>query len=251
MKSLKVKDKVALVTASSTGIGFAIAKKLASEGAKVIVSSRNQKNVDEAVASINSNGFLHKVTGFVFHVGNQKDREGVVAKIVSEFGKIDILICNAAVSTHMGDVLSITEAQYDKMFDTNVKATFFLCRALEPHFQDGGSIVIISSFVAYNSDPLIGIYSVTKTALLGLTKVLAKALEPRGIRVNAVAPGLIRTKFASVIIENIEEMTKRSGIDKVGEPDQIANLVSFLASKESSFINGECVQAVGNVTPRL
>ena len=130
----RVKDKVALVTASSTGIGFAIAKKLASEGAKVVVSSRNQKNVDDAVAAINSNGYLHKAVGIVLHVGNQQDRDAVVNRIVSEHGKLDILVCNAAVSTHMGDVFSINEQQYDKMFDTNVKSTFFLCKSFVPHF---------------------------------------------------------------------------------------------------------------------
>ena len=105
--------------------------------------------------------------------------------------------------------------------------------------------------MAYAVDELIGIYSVTKTALLGMTKVLAKSLENRGIRVNTVAPGLIRTKFAAALIDNLESVTQKTGISKVGQPDDIANVVSFLCSDESSFINGECVQAIGNISARL
>ena len=156
---------------------------------------------------INSQGYPHKAVGMVFHVANQKDREAIVSKIVETHGKIDILVCNAAVSTHLGDLFSITEQQYDKMFETNVKSTFFLCKAFVPYFSTGAAIVIVSSFVAYNIDEAIGIYSVTKTALLGLTKALAKSLESKGVRVNAVAPGLIRTKFAAALIENIDLVT--------------------------------------------
>ena len=243
--------KIALITASSTGIGLGIANRLAYFGARVIISSRNQKNVDEAVDQINQKGYAHKAEGMVMHVANKDDRQKVFDIIKEKYGFIDILVCNAAVSTHMGDIFTITEQQYDKMFDTNVKSTFFLTKLFVPIINKGGSIIIISSFVAFNIDPEIAIYSVTKTALLGLTKALAKSLTNNQIRVNAVAPGLIRTKFASALIEQKDELSKRMGITQIGEPDDIANAVAFLVSDSAKFVNGECLQVTGDVNHRL
>ena len=148
----------------------------------------------------------------VLHVGKVENRQKVLDDLLMKYGSIDILVCNAAVSTHMGDLFTITERQYDKMFDTNVKSTFFLSKLFAPHMKEGGSVIIISSFVAYGIDPTIAMYSVTKTALLGLTKALAKALEKKKIRVNAVAPGVIRTKFAGALIKQIEKGHSSSGL---------------------------------------
>lgn len=254
MEKFSLRGKVALITASSTGIGFGIANRLASLGARVVISSRNQKNVDQAVAKINSQDYEYPAIGFVLHVGKKDHRESVKNKILEKFeGQFDILVCNAAVGTHMGDIFTINEKQYDKMFDINVKSTFQLCQLFAPHFAQNGSIIIISSFVAYPIDPEISIYSVTKTALLGLTKAMArnKGLQSKGVRVNTVAPGLIRTKFAAALVDQVERGKTLHGITKIGEPDDIGNAVAYLVSPGAKFVNGECLQVAGDITARL
>ncbi|XP_036700420.1 dehydrogenase/reductase SDR family member 4 isoform X1 [Balaenoptera musculus] len=191
-----LENKVALVTASTDGIGFAIARRLAQDGAHVVVSSRKQQNVDRAVATLHKEGL--SVTGTVCHVGKGEDRERLVATAVNLHGGVDILVSNAAVIPFFGNLMDVTEEVWDKILDINVKATALMTKAVVPEMEKrgGGSVVIVASVGAYRPFPGLGPYNVCKTALLGLTKNLALELAQRNIRVNCLAPGLIKTNFS-------------------------------------------------------
>ncbi|XP_011786195.1 PREDICTED: dehydrogenase/reductase SDR family member 4-like isoform X3 [Colobus angolensis palliatus] len=206
-------NKVALVTASTDGIGFAIARRLAQDGAHVVVSSRKQQNVDQAVATLQGEGL--SVTGTVCHVGKAEDRERLVAMAVKLHGGIDILVSNAAVNPFFGSLMDITEEVWDKGFTP---------------------------------------YNVSKTALLGLTKNLAIELAPRNVRVNCLAPGLIKTSFSRMLWmdkEKEERMKQTLQIRRLGEPEDCAGIVSFLCSEDASYITGETVVVGGGTPSRL
>ena len=245
----RYEGKLALVTASASGIGFAISRRMAQEGARVIISSRNQVNVDKAVKDLQAEGL--KAEGFVCHVGNKEHRDKLLQHIKDKHGKLDVLVLNAAVSTHFGSTFDTTESQFDKTFDVNLKSVFFMVKDYHPIMPEGSSILMISSYVAYSLDNTIGIYALTKTAMLGLTKLLAKELRDNKIRVNSVAPGLIRTKFAGALLEHEELAKQKLDIDRVGEPEDIANAAAFLCSNDAAYISGETLMVTGFVSQRL
>lgn len=247
-------NKVALVTASTDGIGFAIARRLAQDGAHVVVSSRKQQNVDQAVATLQGEGL--SVTGIVCHVGKAEHRERLVATAVKLHGGIDILVSNAAVNPFFGNLLDVTEEVWDKILDVNVKAAALLTKAVVPEMEKrgGGSVVIVASIAAYTPFPGLGPYNVSKTALLGLAKNLAIELAPRGIRVNCLAPGLIKTNFSQVLWEdkaNEESIKQALRIRRIGKPEECAGIVSFLCSEDASYITGETVTVGGGAPSRL
>lgn len=247
--------KVVVITASSTGIGFGMARMYARHGANVIVSSRNQKNIDQAVAEINSEpGLKGKAHGIKCHAANKEDRTRLLGLVKEKFGGIDVLIPNAAVSTTFGSTMMTTEEQFDKTIEVNLKAVFFLIKEAMPLMvgRPGANILLISSYAAYDPEPNIGIYSMTKTALLGLTKVLAKELADENMRVNCIAPGLIKTKFSKGLWEGREEMVlEKLRVNRLGEIDDIASTALFLTSKGADYINGEILGVYGFVLPKL
>ncbi|PNI96690.1 DHRS4 isoform 6 [Pan troglodytes] len=213
-------NKVALVTASTDGIGFAIARRLAQDGAHVVVSSRKQQNVDQAVATLQGEGL--SVTGTVCHVGKAEDRERLVATTL----------------------------------DINVKAPALMIKAVVPEMEKrgGGSVVIVSSIAAFSPSPGFSPYNVSKTALLGLNKTLAIELAPRNVRVNCLAPGLIKTSFSRMLWmdkEKEESMKETLRIRRLGEPEDCAGIVSFLCSEDASYITGETVVVGGGTPSRL
>ncbi|XP_025726085.1 dehydrogenase/reductase SDR family member 4 isoform X2 [Callorhinus ursinus] len=213
-------NKVALVTASTDGIGFAIARRLARDGAHVVISSRKQQNVDRAVAALQGEGL--SVAGTVCHVGKTEDRKRLVATIL----------------------------------DVNVKATALMTKAVVPEMEKrgGGSVVIVASLGAYVPFPGLGPYNVSKTALLGLTKNLARELDQRNIRVNCLAPGLIKTTFSQVLWMDKareESFKETMHIRRIGKPDDCAGIVSFLCSEDASYITGETVVVSGGSPSRL
>ena len=185
----RFENKVVLVTASSTGIGYAISERLAQEGADVIISSRKESNVNEAVQKIKAQGL--KAHGFPCNVGKQEDRDKLREFIEKKFGRLDVLVPNAAVSLHFGLALDTPEKAYDKMFDVNVKSIFMMIKEYIDLVKKSptGNICITSSYTAYSNSNVIGIYGVTKTTLLGLTKMLATELYHENVRVNCVCPG--------------------------------------------------------------
>ncbi|KAF6129680.1 hypothetical protein HJG60_003821 [Phyllostomus discolor] len=247
-------NKVALVTASTEGIGLAIARRLAQDGARVVISSRKQQNVDRAVAALQGEGL--SVTGTVCHVGKAEDRERLVAMAVKLHGGIDILVSNAAVNPFFGNLMDVPEEVWDKILDINVKATALMTKAVVPEMEKrgSGSIVIVASIAAYSPFPALGPYNVSKTALLGLTKNLAIELAQRNIRVNALAPGLIKTNFSKVLWmdEAREDAIKEAlRIRRLGKPEDCAGIVSFLCSEDASYITGETVVVGGGAPSHL
>lgn len=198
MACKRLVGRIAIVTASTDGIGRGIAERLAKEGAKVIVSSRKQKNVDETVKTLRGNGL--EVTGLVCHVGNTEDRKKLFEE-ARKLGGLDILVSNAAANPFMGNVLDTPAEAWDKIFEINVRSSFLLAKESLPLLRQSkvGRIIFIGSLGGLEPMPLLGAYSVSKTALLGLTKAAAAQLASDGITVNSIAPGIVKTKFAGPI----------------------------------------------------
>ncbi|KAJ7374943.1 Dehydrogenase/reductase SDR member 2, mitochondrial [Desmophyllum pertusum] len=193
----RLEGKVAIVTASTEGIGFGIAKQLALDGAKVIVSSRKQDKVINAVAKLEKEQGC-TVKGIVCHVGKSEHRKNLIKETLHHFGGIDILVSNAAANPTFGPILETPEDAWDKIFDVNVKSAFLLAKDVIPLMEKrgGGSVVFISSIGGFQP-PMqgLGAYNVSKTALLGLTKALSNECAHMGVRVNCVAPGVIKTNL--------------------------------------------------------
>ncbi|KAM7321557.1 hypothetical protein ACRRTK_019649 [Alexandromys fortis] len=235
------------------GIGFSIARRLAQDGAHVVISSRKQQNVDRAVATLKEEGL--SVTGTVCHVGKAEDREQLVATALESCGGVDFLVCVAGTNPLVGSTLRSSEQIWDKILGVNVKAPALLLSQLLPHMENRGqgSVVLVSSVAAYIPFPRLGVYNVSKTALLGLTKTLAVELAPKNIRVNCLAPGVINTDFGRVLTEDpaFEDHLKYVyGMQRVGQPEDCAGIVSFLCSPEASYITGENI-AVAGWSPHL
>ncbi|XP_076263879.1 dehydrogenase/reductase SDR family member 4-like isoform X2 [Rhynchophorus ferrugineus] len=193
--------KIAIVTASTDGIGYAIAHRLAREGAKVIISSRKAKNVEEATQKLTNEGL--DVTGLTCHVAKAEDRAKLFQE-ASKFGGLDILVSNAAVNPEVGGVLDCSESSWDKIFEVNVKSSFMLTKEALPLLRKSkaGRIIYISSVAGFQPFDLLGAYSVSKTTLLGLVKAAALQLAPENITVNSVNPGLVTTRFSSALTQN-------------------------------------------------
>lgn len=247
----RFQGKVAVVTASTQGIGFAIAERLGLEGASVVVSSRKQKNVEEAVEKLRVKGI--DVLGVACHVSSREQRRDLIQKTVNKYGGIDILVSNAAVNPTVNPIVEIPESVLDKLWEINVKATILLVQDAAAHLSRDSSIIIISSIAAYGPQATMSMYGVTKTALLGLTKGLAAELAPN-TRVNAVAPGFVPTHFADFLVRNediknsIEEKTL---LGRLGKTTDMASAVAFLASSDASYITGETLVVAGGMPSRL
>ena len=183
----RFEGKVALVTAATAGIGFGIAQRLGEEGAKLVICSRKQNNVDDTLKTLKDHGI--QCVGCVCHVGNREHIKKFVKLAVDTYGQIDVLVSNAAVNPASGPLLSIPESAIDKTLEINIKAAIMLVKETAPHLKRGASVVFISSYTAFNPSEPLAIYAVSKTAVVGLTKALAVELGPAGIRVNCVAPG--------------------------------------------------------------
>lgn len=251
---LKLNNRVAIVTGSTEGIGLAAAKRLAQDGAKVVISSRKQANVDKALGELKPLFPPNQVIGTVCHVGNAEHRDKLINLTLEHFGSIDILVSNVAVNPYFGTIIDMQESQWDKIFEVNVKAPFLLTKEIVPHMMkndrpgDRGAIVYVSSIAAYTGLSMIGAYSISKTALLGLCKTMSMELGPDGIRVNVVAPGVIKTKFSSVLWKNDNEdefYNQATHLKRLGEPDELGGVVSFLCGPDSSYITGESIVVAG------
>lgn len=199
----RLTGRIAIVTASTEGIGFAIAERLAKEGAKVIISSRKQKNVEEATKKLLDQGL--DVRGLTCHVAKSDDRKKLFEE-AKKIGGLDILVSNAAVSPTVGGVLDCSEESWDKIFDINVKSSFLLAKEAVPLLRSSkaGRLIFISSIAGFQPSEFLGAYAVSKTALLGLVKAASLQLAHDNITVNSICPGLIRTKFSDPITSNDE-----------------------------------------------
>ncbi|KAK5645799.1 hypothetical protein RI129_004263 [Pyrocoelia pectoralis] len=235
---------------SSRLIGLDTARRFAQEGAKVVISSRKQKNVDEALKTLNNEGL--DVKGLVCHVAKKDDRDKLLNE-AEKLGGIDVLVMNAAVNPVPGPAVECNEGVWDKIFDTNLKSTFFLAKESLPLMQkrQGGSIIIMSSQSAYVPVRKIGIYGISKTALLGLTKTMADELAEYNIRVNCVAPGYVDTTFVQILLEDMTKVLSRIPMGRIGGPRDVSGVIAFLASKDAGYITGETILITGGMTSRL
>ena len=240
--------KVAIITGASKGIGEDIARLFARFGAKVVVSSRKQDACDALADDIRAQG--GEAIGIAAHVGDEAQLRQLVEQTLATYGGIDILVNNAASNPVFGPVLDCDGSAFDKIMQANVKAPFELSKLCYPSMKGrgGGSILMMSSIAGDTPDPGLGIYSVSKASLNMLTKVLAKEWGPDGIRVNAICPGLIKTKFSQALWQDekiLNHFTKRLPLARMGTTDEISPLALLLASDASSYTTGSLFYADG------
>jgi 3-oxoacyl-[acyl-carrier protein] reductase len=245
----KLKDKVALVTGASKGIGAAIARSLAAEGASVVVNYASSKaGADTVVAAIEAAG--GKAVAVGGDVSKLAEAEGMVAAAIEHFGRLDIVVNNAGVY-EMAPIEETSEALYRRIFDINVLGTLLVTQAAARHLGQGASVINIGSAVTRVTPPGSAVYSGTKGAVDAITGVLARELGPRGIRVNAVNPGMVITEgvhtagFAGGDFE--QWAVGQTPLGRVGQPDDIAPVVTFLASDEAKWVTGELMLASGGM----
>lgn len=246
-----LEGKVALITGASKGIGFGIAEIFAAAGAKVVISSRKQEALDEMASLLNSKGY--EVTGIACNVGNMEELPLLVGKTVEKYGTIDILVNNAATNPVFGPVHETSLEAFDKIMNVNVKAAFELSRLCFPYLRksSGASVINISSIGGISPEHGLGIYSVSKAALISLTKVFAKEWGDANIRVNVICPGLIQTKFSEALWSNEKIMSmimKQLAIKRAGTSEEIGAMALFLASSASSYTTGGVFTADGGFT---
>ena len=243
--------QVAVVTGSSKGIGRSIAEVMAAQGAKVVVSSRKAEACEEVAAGIKKAGGEASV--IACHIGRKADCEALVKGTIAKYGRLDHLVCNAAVNPYFGPLAGISDEQWDKIMETNIRSNLWLANLVAPGMAErgGGSITIISSTGGIKGSNRLGAYGVSKAADFGLARALAVEWGPKNIRVNAVAPGLVKTDFARALWEDKELLTKRlatAPLRRIGEPEDIGGIAAFLATKAGSFVTGQIIVADGGVT---
>ena len=246
-----LQGKIALVTGASRGIGESIAKLLGEQGAHVIVSSRKLDDCQSVADSITAAGGSAKA--LACHVGNMDDIANCFAHIKSVHGKLNILINNAATNPYFGDILDTDLGAYTKTVDVNIRGYFFMCIEGGKLMRDngGGSIVNTASINALKPGPMQGIYSISKAAVVNMTQAFAKECGKHGIRVNALLPGLTKTKFAGALFSNddiYQSAIANIPLHRHAEPDEMAGTVLYLVSDASSYTTGECIVVDGGFT---
>jgi NAD(P)-dependent dehydrogenase (short-subunit alcohol dehydrogenase family) len=243
--------QVAVITGSSKGIGRSIAEIMAAMGAKVVVSSRKADACEEVADGIRKAG--GDATVIPCHIGRKEDCEGLIKGAVAKYGKVDALVCNAAVNPYFGPLSGISDDQWDKIMESNIRSNLWLANLAAPGMAErgGGTITIVSSIGGLKGSAKLGAYAVSKAADFGLARSLAVELGPQNVRVNAIAPGLVKTDFARALWEdkaNLEKRLTNSPLKRIGDPDDIGGIAAFLASKAASFITGQVIVADGGVT---
>ena len=246
--SLRLSNKVSIITGAAQGIGLATALKFAQEGAVVVVCDVKQSAVDAAVAQCQATGV--QARGYVVDVTQRDMVDGMVKSVLAEFGRIDVLVNNAGI-TQDARLQKMTLDQFDRVIDVNLRGVFHCAQAVTDAMVAQGSGVIL------NASSVVGIYgnfgqtnyAATKFGVIGFTKTWSRELGPKGIRVNAVAPGFVATPILSTMPEKvIEDMVHRVPLKRLGQPEDIANVYAFLASDEAAYVNGAVIEVSGGMT---
>ena len=246
-------NKVAIITGSSRGIGKAIAEALADQGAKVVISSRNQDACDPVATAINAKHGEGRAIAVAASISSKEALQTLVDRTKSAFGQVDILVCNAASNPYYGPMAGISDDQFRKILDNNVIANHWLINMVAPDMlaREDGSIIIISSVGGLTGSATIGAYNISKAADFQLARNLAAEFGPKGVRINCIAPGLIRTDFAKALWENpdtLKAVTRHTPMRRIGEPHEIAGAAVFLASPASTFMTGQAIVVDGGST---
>lgn len=249
MTSFQLTDKVILVNGGSRGIGEAFAREFARRGATVIVASRKQEGVDAVAAAINADG--GKAVGMACHTGDVEQIDALFNRIEADYGRLDGLVNNAATNPYFGPFIDAPESAFDKTFEVNVKGYFLMsqCAArLMVKNENGGSILNIASIEGISPSPMMAIYSMTKSAVIMLTKTVAKEMGGANIRCNCICPGLTETKFAKVLIDTPEIHNQQVGKTPLGrhaQPEEMVGAAVYLMSDASSFTTGAILTVDG------
>ncbi len=251
LEKLNFSSKVVLVTGGSRGIGEAIARGFAELGAEVIITARNFEPLKAVADDIVANG--GKAYPVACHSAKSEDVNKLFEDIKSRYGKLDVLVNNSATNPYFGPILEATEAVFDKTFEVNCKGYFLISQQAGKMMvtQGKGCIINIASIEGLHPSPFMGIYSMTKSAVIMLTKVLAKELGPAGVRVNAVCPGLTETRFASVLVntpEIRERYVQSTPLGRHAQPSEMVGAVLYLASDLASYTNGAIIVCDGGKT---
>lgn len=249
---IHLEGKVAIVTGGSRGIGEAIARAFAAHGAKVVVAARKVEGCEKVAAAIReAGGEAHAVA---FHAGELAAPKRLLDAAVEKFGKVDVLVNNAATNPYFGPMIDTDTAAWLKTYEVNLQGYFWMARNVARHLRDRGapgSIVSVASVAGLEAAPMQGVYGTTKAAIISMTRTLAYELGPSNIRVNAVAPGLIDTRFAAAIVKNetlVGEVVRKTPLGRYGRPDEIAGGVLYLASDAASFLTGHTMVIDGGMT---
>jgi NAD(P)-dependent dehydrogenase (short-subunit alcohol dehydrogenase family) len=243
--------KVAIVTGSSRGIGRSIAETMASLGAKVVVSSRKIEACEPVVESIRERG--GEAIAIACNISRKAEVEALVAGTRQRLGAIDILVCNAAVNPVYGPMSALSDEAFDKIMGANVKSNLWLCNLVIPEMAErgGGAVVIVSSIAGLRGTGVIGGYGISKAADFALARNLAVEWGPQNVRINCIAPGLIKTDFARALWEDpqaLEQRNSQTPLRRIGTPDEIGPVAAFLASSAAGFMTGQTVVVDGGVT---
>ena len=247
----QLNGQVAIITGSSRGIGRSIAEEMAKAGARVVVSSRKAEACETVVAAIRSAG--GEAIATPCNVSDKTQLQGLVDSALKTWGRLDILVCNAAVNPYYGPMATMPEDAYDKVMNCNVKSNFLLCNMAAPHMaaNRNGSIIIVSSIGGNQGSATLAAYGISKAADFALTKNLAIEWGPQGIRANCIAPGLIKTDFSRALwgnaklLKNVEEGTP---VRRIGQPEDVGGVAVFLASRAAAYITGQTLNVDGGIT---
>lgn len=253
MSLFDLTGKTAIITGSSRGIGKAIAEEMATQGANVVISSRKPGPCQEVAGAINEAQGRDCAIAVPANISSKEDLQRLVDETTAKFGQIDIVVCNAASNPYFGPMSGIEDEQFSKILQNNIISNHWLINMCAPQMRErkDGAIIIVSSIGGLRGTPVIGAYNISKAADFQLARNLAVEFGSDNVRVNCIAPGLIRTDFARALWENpdiLKTALRGTPLDRIGEPEELAGAACYLASKAGSYMTGQMIVVDGGAT---